>query len=361
MKINLALLVLALALFLPTWLTARAERARFTEIQDIPLLFDGFDSAAVMGLGIAKGWNEPSADPNAPKTPVEELQFRREGARWVLANTDLKEAPVRGQKIVDEVLEHLGRIRRDEKAVHRAKATPEELKQYGLTKEDGCLVVAFDAQNRLLAELVIGKDVSGGEWEARSVKGRYVRARANESVLVYEADMLVPSVVATEWLDTRVLQVDLGKTVGFSLFNPTVKEPASFRKARPDVVEWQADKAPADTGAPIQGDLQQLIQKVSVVDARRFLTPLAPDMLKAKGLELDKIGLEPAEIVVTYKLDNGEELTLQIGRKLEDQPEAYASCNKSPFLFTVADWMKGDLEVNVKNKLFGPSANALRK
>ena len=97
-----------------------------------------------------------------------------------------------------------------------------------------------------------------------------------------------------------------------------------------------------------------MIQKASVVDARRFLTPLVPEMLKAKGLDLDKIGLDPAEIVVTYKLDNGEEVALQIGRKLEDQPEAYARCNKSPFLFTVADWMKGDLEVNVKNRLFTP-------
>jgi hypothetical protein len=260
---------------------------------------------------------------------------------------------------VDEVLEHLGRIRRDEKAVHRAKATPEELQQFGLTKDEGYLVVAFDAQNRVLAELVVGKDVSGGQWDQDRVRGRYVRARANESVLIYETDFFAPTVVATEWLDNRIAQVDLSKTVGYSLFNATMKEPVVFKKERADLAEWQVDKAPAGTGPPRQGDLQQLVQKVSIIDAARFLAPLQADKLKAKGLEPSKIGLEPADCFVSYTLDSGETVTLELGRKLEDKPEVYARCTKSPFLFTVPEWIKGDLEVDVK-KLFDPPSDALR-
>jgi hypothetical protein len=368
MKTNLVLLVLALVLAVPTILTARGERARFTEIKDIPLLFDGFNKAAVVGVGIAKGWHEPAGDASQqqqqqqpPQRQIEELQFRREGDRWHLANTDLKSAPVRSGMIEDQVLEHLGRIRRDERAVHRAKATPEELKQYGLTKEDGYLIVAFDAQNRVLAELVVGKDVSGGEWEGGRLRGRYVRARGNESVLIYEVDHFIPSVTATEWIDTRMFQAELNKLVGFSLYNATVKEPVSFRKERPEYVEWKVDQAPPDTGAPIQGDLQQLIQKVSIVTAARFLTPMVPEMLRAKGLELNKIGLEPADVVATFTLDTGETLTLELGRKLDDQPEVYARTNKSLFLITVPDWMKADLEVDIKRRLLAPSAEVLKE
>lgn len=360
MKINLVLLLLAALLAVPTWLTVRAERARFTEIKDLPLLFDGFDQDAVAGFGIAKGWNDPGTDPSQQR-PIEELQFRRgAGGRWVLANTELMGAPVRTDKVVDEVLEHLGRIRRDEKAVHRAKATPEELKQFGLTRDDGYLIVAFDAQNRMLADLVVGKEVSGGQWEGDRVRGRFVRARANESVLVYETDFFAPSVVATEWLDQRIYQADLSKTVGFKLSNATSKEPVAFTKERPDLAEWQVAQAPPNTGAPRQGDLQTLVQKLSILDAARILAPLQPEVLKSKGLEPSKIGLDPPDCAVTYTLQGGETITLEVGRKLEDKPEAYARCNSSPFLFTVPDWMRSDLEVNVST-LFGPPPDALRE
>ncbi|HLU38121.1 MAG TPA: DUF4340 domain-containing protein [Planctomycetota bacterium] len=367
MKTNLILLVLALLLAVPTTLTLKSERARFTEIEDLPLLFEGFDPRTVAGVSIAKGWREPGdaqqqqQQEDQQQKQVAELQMQvGAGGKWVLMNTDLAGAPVRRQKVFDEVLEHLARIRRDEKAVHRAKATPEELKQYGLTKDEGVLVVAFDRQGRVLAELVIGKEVGGAaQWESTTVRGRYVRARSNDAVIVYETDFFAPSVEATDWLDTRIYQADLSKTVGFELFNVTTDKPVSFVKERPELAEWQADQAPPDTGAPRQGELQTLVQKLSLVDAARFLAPLQPEVLKAKGLDPAKIGLDPPECAVTYRLEGGETIVLHVGRKLEDRPEAYARSNQCNFLFTVPDWLKADLEVRVKN-LYDPPAEALR-
>lgn len=363
MKINLVLLLIAAVLAVPTWLTVRAERARFTEIKDIPLLFDGFTAGAVATVRVAKGWNDPTTDPKEQQTQrqIDELVFQRQSAdKWALANTELTGAPALTQKVTDEILEHLGRIRRDEKAVHRAKATPEELVQFGLDKEQGYLITAYDAQNRVLAELVVGKDVSGGQWEASRVHGRYVRAKTNESVLVYETDFFSPSVVATEWLDLRVYQADLSAAIGFSIFNPTVKEPVEFKKDRPTEAEWKIAKAPPDTGAPRQGDLVELIQKVSILDAARFLVPLEPARLKARGLDPTRIGLEPPEYAITFTLDGGDTIKLELGRKLEDKPEVYARCSRSRFLFTVPDWFKGHLELDIKGKLLDPPANALQ-
>lgn len=363
MKTNLVLTLLAVLLAVPTWMTMRAERARFTEIKDIPLLFDGFNPAAVLTLRVAKGWNDPAPDQKAQQAqkPIEELVFQRQGGdKWVLANTELAGAPVLPQKVTDELLEHLGRIRRDEKAVYRAKATPEELKQFGLDKDDGYVIAAYDAQNRVLADLVVGKDISGGQWEASRVHGRYVRAKANESVLVYETDFFSPSVVATEWLDTRIYQADLSHAIGFALFNPTVKEPVEFKKDSAKEAEWKVVKAPPDTGAPRQGDLSELIQKVSILNAARMLAPMQPVQLRAKGLDPARIGLEPPEYSVTFTLDDGDTIKLDLGKKLEDKPEVYARSSKSQFLFTVPDWFKAYVELDIRGKLLDPPANAVR-
>jgi hypothetical protein len=363
MKINVFLLVLAAVLAVPTWLVMRAERARFTEVKDIPLLFDGFNAAAVAAVRVAKGWNDPAPDQKAQQAqpPIEELQFRRQDQdKWILANTELAGAPARAQKIHDELLEHLARIRRDEKAVHRANASAEELQQFGLDKEQGYLIVAYDAQNRVLAELVVGKDVSGGQWEASRVHGRYVRAKANDSVLVYETDFFSPSVVATEWVDLRIYQADLSKAVGFSIFNDTVEQPVEFKRDQPTQAEWKVAAAPPKTGAARQGDLTELMQKVSLLDAARFLAPLQPNVLKARGLDLDRIGLDPPSHTISFTLEDGESIALALGKKLEDKPEVYARSNKSQFLFTVPDWFKASLEIDVKGKLLDPSADALR-
>ncbi|MEZ5963639.1 MAG: DUF4340 domain-containing protein [Planctomycetota bacterium] len=363
MKTNLFLLVLAIALAVPTWLTVRAERASFTEIKDIPLLFDGFNPATVAVLRVAKGWNEAVADPKAQKEQkqIDELIFQRQGPdKWVLANTELAGAPVLNQKVTDELLEHLGRIRRDEKAVHRAKATPEELAQFGLDKDQGFVVTAFDSNQRVMADLVVGKDISGGQWEASRVHGRYVRAKANESVLVYETDFFSPSVTASEWLDKRIYQVDLSHAVGFTLFNATVKEPVEFKKDKASEVEWKVAKGPEGTGAPRQGELSPLAQQVSILYAERFLALMQPDKLRAKGLDPTVVGLEPPQCSFTFTLDDGESIRVDIGKKLEDKAEFYARSNKSPFLFTVPDHFEAALEVDIKGKLLDPPAEKLR-
>lgn len=355
MKINFLLFVVAVLLAIPSYLTLQGERARFTEIKDVPLLFDGFNAKAVAFLRVSKGWPEQAQgqQQQPEQKPVPELVFQRTAAdKWALAqmpvNGDLQGMVVLTPKIDSDLLDHLGRIRRDERAVLRPKATPEEIKQFGLDREQGYLIAAFDAQQRLLAELVVGKDVSAGQWGQNVVRGRYVRAKANDSVLVYETDFWNPSTEVNDWLDLKVFQVDVNKLIGFKLFNPTAKEPVEFNKDKPTAPEWRVVKQPEGTFDLKQGDLGMLLPKVSFVQARRVLAPLNPTVLVAKGLGLDKIGLEPAEYSVTYTLEGGDTCVLEVGRKLEDKNEYYARSNKLPFLFTVGDELIPGLGSDVK-------------
>jgi hypothetical protein len=353
MKTNILLFVLAALLAIPSYLTVRGERARFTEIKDVPLLFDGFNAKAVAFLRVNKGWNDPPPQGQqapADQKPTPELVFQRTAAdKWSLQAGELAGMPVLTPKIDSELLDHLGRIRRDERAVLRPKATPDEIKQFGLDKEQGFVIAAFDAQQRLLAELVVGKDVSAGQWGNNVVRGRYVRAKANDSVLVYETDFWNPTVEANEWLDLKVFQVDLNKAIGFKLFNPTTKEPVEFSKDKPQAPEWQVVKQPDGTADLKQGDLGMAIPKMSFVQARRVLAPFNPTVLQAKGLALDKLGLEPAEYSVTYTVEGGETFILEIGKKLEDKNEFYARSNKLQFLFTVGDEFIPGISTDVKS------------
>jgi hypothetical protein len=222
------------------------------------------------------------------------------------------------------------------------------------------LITAYDAQKRVLAELVVGKDISGGQWESSRVHGRYVRAKANDSVLLYETDFFAPTVTTADWLDTKIYQVDLSRLVAFSLLNPTVKQPVVFKRDKPTDAEWKVAEAPPDSGAARQGDLNELIQKLSILRDTRLQVPLQPALLHAKGLDLARIGLEPPEYRFTFTLDDGETVEVDLGKKLEDKAEVYARSNKSPFLFTAPEWFKAYAEVDIKGKLLDPPADALR-
>lgn len=339
MKTNLILFVLALLLAIPVTLTVRAERANFTEIEDIPLLFDGFNKASVAFLRVSQGWNDPvdpKNPPPEPQKPVESVLVRREpGDKWSLADGDLAGLKVRTE-MVDLVLDNVGRVRRDERSVLRAGASAEEIAQFGLDKAQGVLIAAYDVNQRLLAELVVGKDVSGGQWGKDVVAGRFVRAKDKESVLVYEVESWRLGVDRNEWVDKAVYRVDPTKVVGFAFDNP--KGSFEVTKPRADVVEWTRKRGPDGTAAVRQGEMQTLIQKVTYVDAVSVLSQLQPAVLKAKGLDLAQIGLEPPEHAITLTLEGGDTVDLKIGRKLEGKNELYALSNRLPFLFTIADW-----------------------
>lgn len=353
MKTNLVLLVLALLLAIPVTLTVRAERANFTEIEDIPLLFDGFHKGSVAFLRVSQGWNDPVDPKNQqaePPKPVDNVLVRREpGDKWSLADGELAGLKVRTE-MVDLVLDNLGRVRRDERSVLRAGASAEEIAQFGLDKAQGVLIAAYDVNQRLLAELVVGKDVSGGQWGKDVVAGRFVRAKDKESVLVYEVESWRPSVARNEWVNTAVYRVDPTKVVGFAFDNP--KGSFEVTKERADVVEWKRKRGPDGTAAVRQGDMQTLIQKVTYVDAVTVLAQLQPAVLKAKGLDLAQIGLEPPEHAITLTLEGGDTVDLKIGRKLEGKNELYALSNQLPFLFTIADWALAPIDSADPKSLF---------
>ncbi len=353
MKTNLILLVLALLLAIPVTLTVRAERANFTEIEDIPLLFDGFSKGAVAFLRVSQGWNDP-VDPNNPpaeaQKPVPNVLVRREpGDKWSLADGDLAGLRVRNE-MVDLVLDNVGRVRRDERSVLRAQASPEDLAQFGLDKAQGFVIAAYDVNQKLLAELVVGKDVSGGQWGKDVVAGRFVRAKDKQSVLIYEVESWRLGVERNEWIDKAVYRVDPTKLVGFSFHNP--KGSFEVTKERADIVEWKRKSGPDGTAAVRQGEMTTLIQKVTYVDAMDVLAPLQPAALKAKGLELAQIGLEPPEHAVTLTLEGGETVDLKVGRKLEGKNELYALSSRLPFLFTVGDWAVAPIDSADPKSLF---------
>jgi hypothetical protein len=357
MKLNLILASLVVLLALPIWLTLRGERLSFTDLEDLPRLFEGFNSERVAYLRLSRARKDvppPEAQPGqpAPELPRDELVIQRDGTeRWVLRSGELAGVPVRTQRVEADLLDHLAKIRRDDKAVVKAEPSDADLKELELTKEDGLLVQAFRADQTPVAELIVGKDAAEGKWGGDVVRGRYVRAANSKSILVYEVDFWNLALDRDQWIDTKVHELKEEQIVGFGYKN--AKGAVSFKKDAPSDATWKADQAPENVGAVRQGEVTNLLSRVRFLSAQRFVSPL-------QGVKLAERGLEPPRYELTITLEGGAKHTVRIGDKIGDKNEFYAVADSVPnFLLALGDWIVTPFDKDPKD-LFDPPADALR-
>lgn len=342
MKANLILLLLAALLAVPTAWTVWSERGNFTEIVDLPLLFDGLNPDAVTFIHVQQGFDEKAPKEGEKPREWPSITLQRQGVdSWLLASGEMAGLAVLSPRVNDDVLGKMQTIRRDEKALLRPDASDEELKEYGLDGEQGTLLQLLDAQQRPLASLVVGKQVSEGQRSAETVRGRFVRSLANRAVLVAEEERWDLSLGLDSWIDKKIFVFEPGQAVAFELRTPQTH--VKFVKDRPDQPVWKPEIAPPDVGAIRQGEVATLLQRFSYIDAQKYVARNQPQILEQKGVALARVGLLPQpQLFVSATLANGESYTLSIGGKQLN--EHYATSNQSDFLFMVGDWVKANFE-----------------
>ena len=164
MRSNLILAVIAAALAFFTVYTWKTQRVEFTNYDEIPRLFEGFTPSNVAAIVVSA----PETDDEGERVTGEDgkikreaLQFASRDGKWFLQNTEISGAIVRGDRIRDNVLDQLQRIRRDDMALIKESASNEDLETYGLTEDESILVQCYDAGGNPLTGAVTSIPVRG--------------------------------------------------------------------------------------------------------------------------------------------------------------------------------------------------------
>lgn len=345
MKTNLILAAIAVVLGLLTFWELRKDRQTFTAYDTIPRLFEGFTAENVRAIQIRQPKKKPEGDKKDEKPkdgePAKPAEFDvlvmvKDDQTWKLADGELRGVPLVTSRIEVDILDHLKRIRIDRKALAKADADDAFLRERNLTDDTGTLIQCIDANNNPVAELILGKDASGGKWGEEVLKGYYVRKfdsknpAGNKDVILYETDYWVLNTDPDPWLDKKIHQFEEGKVKSFAFRNPKGK--AAFTKDKVTDAAWKAVDAPAGTGAVRQGEVQNLLSRFRYVAAQKFRGPLP-----AKPV-LGERGLEPGDFEVSATLEDGTVYSLWIGKKIPETQEMYARANTSNFLFSVNEW-----------------------
>ncbi len=344
MRANIVLAVAAAGLAVPTWLTIQADRTEFTSFEDIPKLFPGFtpdNVKAVVISTVKKGEDgEPVKDQNG-KVQRDGIQLQRTDDGWVLANTDIAGVKVRPEVVRDRVFDNLDRIRVDDKAIVRENATPDELKEFGLAEDQAVLVQCFDAANRPLAQLLIGKDAAGGKAGKDVVRGFYVRSADSSDVVLYEQSYWQIDADRDQWVDRMPVHFDVDKAVHVELHNP--KGDVAFERSGVDSPDWKKVAGPDDVGAVRNGEVRAFVQTISQIQVQKYvkrLPPVGPQRTAAVG----EFGLATPEVTVTVKLADGTEHRVAVGSQVQGQNQYYLMASSADFLLAVGDWIVSPLE-----------------
>lgn len=350
MRTNLILAVAAAVLAIPTTITLMTEGIRFTRYDQIPRLFEGFTKENIQFVVLEKAKRgedgTPVADPDG-KPVMDRLLLVRRDNKWLIGEGPLAGLPVRSsapEDVPTKVLDHVQRIRRDREKLVHAQANDEELAARDLTEATGTVIRCLNNEQAVVAEMVLGKDASGGKWGEDIVKGFFVRRLDNREVVVYDALEAMHwnlSVQADDWVDKVIHEFQTAKVKTFSYRNPKGEVtferqgPGSDPGAGPDAVptspNWKATKAPEGVGPVKQQDVTNLMSRFSILRAARFQQPL-------QGVDPNQVGLNPAEMEVSVVLEDGTLHRLEVGKKISDKPEYHARAEGTRYLIAVNEW-----------------------
>ena len=193
LRANAFLAIAAAALAVPTWLTIQGDLENFVDTAQVPKLFEGFtaDNVAAVALGKPKDpqpevAQQPGADPDQ-KAPIQydQIQFQRTDKGFVLGQAMGEKfgAPVNSQMLDLQVWKHLSSIQADRETLVQENATEQQLADYGLDPLHAFVIKAFNAQQQVIAELLVGKDPNVGAQGTDTVRGVYVRSRTRPARL----------------------------------------------------------------------------------------------------------------------------------------------------------------------------------
>ncbi|MBI5853150.1 MAG: DUF4340 domain-containing protein [Planctomycetes bacterium] len=337
-KSNLVLFAAALLLAVPTGLTVWDEREVFTEVTDLARLFPGFTQANVRAIGIAV----PLRDEKGGLTRDEKGELRREITQfvrtdvdWVIADGPLGGAPVRDEVVYERVLRHLEAIPLDEDALVLADGTPEQLLRYGLSAEEAVEIRCVDGAQRLIAELLVGKDASAGRVGKDVVRGFFVRARDSADVVLYEQDYWVIDPDPRQWIDRHPVRLPIDEVVRVHVKAP--KGEVAFERATRDTPDWTKAIGPDGVGPPRNNEVRALIQQLLAFEIQDYVTRLPADG------SLDQIlaerGLATPKIFAEARLADGRVFRIDVGSKVPGKNEYWVRCSAVEFLLSAGDWV----------------------
>ena len=169
MRTNLILAIVAAGLAVPPTYTLLAEGIRFTRYDSIPLLFEGFNPETVAYVVLQQAKKGDDGKPvvgEDGKPALDRLVLAKDGDAWTVAEGPLAGLPVRPnapEDVATKILDHVKRIRRDADKLILAQAKDEELAERNLTEATGMTVHCLTLEQKPVAQLIVGKDASGGK------------------------------------------------------------------------------------------------------------------------------------------------------------------------------------------------------
>ncbi len=369
-RANLILLVTAAVLVVPTWLQLQRDGGAFTDIADIPLMFDGFTSDNVGTVLLAQPKaDQPQPDPTkvGQKPPVayDQLLLQRTDTGFQIAapqGNDLLGAPVNKDKVQADVFVHLGRIRSDKQTLVQPGASPEQLERYGLDEAHAFVIQVKDLGNKnTVAELLVGKNSDEGQTGTEAIRGVYVRKGGSTDVVLYEFEQDIKlwrrDVDPANWVDKLLFRLEPTAVTYLSLRNTAGgSKPFVFVK-KDGKASWVAEPLPEgpgyeNLGAVRQTEVESVVQRLRYVAAQDFRLPMA------RAGNLTALGLGPAQIELQARWMEGDverAVTLEIGNKLDGKNEYYLSCSLSQFLMTWPASLIAPLERDPR-EFFDPAA-----
>ncbi|MCC6783464.1 MAG: DUF4340 domain-containing protein [Planctomycetes bacterium] len=338
LKSNLILLLVALVLAIPTGLTIWSERGNFTDVTELARLFPGFTRANVRAIGIAVPVRDEKGtlvrdEKGEPKRVI--TQFVRTESDWAIAEGPLAGAPVRDDRIFERILQHVEAIPRDSEALVLADGSPEQLARYGLDAESATEIRCMDGSQRLIAELLIGKDASAGRVGKEVVRGFFVRARDSADVVLYEHEYWVIDPDPQAWLDRSPLRLPIDEVLRVHVKAP--KGEVAFVRASRETPDWSKELGPDDVGAPRNSEVRALVQTIAAFNVHEYGARLPAD--GSLDAILAERGLTAPKIFAEAQLADGRKVRLHIGNQVPGKNEYWVRCSSVEFLLTAGDWV----------------------
>jgi len=363
---NVALLVVALALAVPTTVQLLADAESFVDINRIPLLFDGFTAENCGSIAIGQPKKEqPPPNPQNPgqKPPLayDQVSLVRTEKGWALAQPpgaapmDLAGAPVQKDKVETDVFQHLRKIRSDKESTVRASATPEQLKEYGLDEAQAILIKVSDRNNQaIVAELYVGNEAGAQFTGSEGVQGRFVRRTDSNDVLLYEYDKAwFLSVQADTWLDKTLLKLDPTQVQRVALRNAATGGKVITVQKVDGKASWTCAEPPAGRAAVRQTEVESFVQRLGWLNVQDFRLPLA------RAGNLAALGLQPPQLELEFDYFEGDVLRtakFAVGSQVEGKNEYYLTSSEAAFLMTWPAGLVTGLELDVAATWFDPAA-----
>lgn len=358
-RANIVLAILAVILAFPTAWTLFEDRTIFTEYEDIPRLFPGFTRENVRAVVLSR----PKRDENGElvrdekgEVAREQLQLVRVDDDWRIAGQNpLAGVTVSGAQVYERILQHVESIRRDEEALVREGATPEELERYGLTADEALLIQCYD-QNSPLAELYVGADASRGQAGEDVVHGFFVRSKDDNDVVLYEQSYWVLDVDPAQWYDRNPLRFPIDEVVEVKMHN--LKGEVTFARENPQAPDWETMQGPGDVGAVRNGEIRVFAQSLSMVNIQEYVERL-PAAGPQREAALARHGLKEPDFWAEVKLADGTRHRIAVGAQVPGKNERYLSISSVDFLMTVGEWFVARFEKDPKVAFFDPPATRI--